>query len=91
MRFRLLLLAVTLSLAASCALGDTRYVEIPGGSFRSAIKLTDDTRDKRVVAPFRMRERLVSNAEFLAFVGSEPRWRRDSVAVLFATPGYLSH
>ncbi|MEX3967482.1 formylglycine-generating enzyme family protein [Paraburkholderia sp. EG286B] len=91
MRFRLLLLAVTLSLAASCALADTRYVEVPGGSFRSAIKLADDTRDKRVVAPFRMRERLVTNADFLAFVSGEPRWRRDRVAVLFATPGYLSH
>lgn len=91
MRPRLVLLAAALSVAASCALADARYVEVPGGSLRSAIKLADDTNDARVVAPFLMRERLVTNAEFLAFVSAESRWRRDRVAGLFATPGYLSH
>lgn len=38
-----------------------------------------------------MRERLVTNAEFLAFVSRDSRWRRDRIAVLFATPGYLTH
>lgn len=90
MRPRLLLLAAAFSLAASCALADMRYVEVPGGLFRSAIKSTDDTKDRLVVAPFRMRERLVTNAEFLAFVSANSRWRRDRVAALFATPGYLS-
>ena len=91
MRPRLLLLAAALSLAATCALADTRYVEVPGGSFRSAMKLSDDAKDRLVVAPFRVREKLVTNAEFLAFVRGESRWRRDRVATLFATPGYLSH
>ncbi|QGZ57118.1 formylglycine-generating enzyme family protein [Paraburkholderia acidiphila] len=90
MQPRLRLLATALSLAASCALADTRYVEVPGGAFRSAIKSSGDSNDTLVVAPFRMRERLVTNAEFLAFVGGASRWRRDRVAALFATPGYLS-
>jgi sulfatase modifying factor 1 len=90
MRFPFLLLATALSLAASCAFADVRYVDVPGGSFRSAIQLTDKAEDVTVVAPFRMRDRLVTNAEFLAFVRSEPRWRRDQIAAVFATRGYLS-
>jgi formylglycine-generating enzyme required for sulfatase activity len=89
MRSRLLLLAVALSLAASCAFADARYVEVPGGAFRSAIKLTDEPGDRVDVAPFRMRANLVTNADFLAFVSREARWRRDRVAALFANSGYL--
>lgn len=33
----------------------------------------------------------VTNAQFLAFVESNPQWRRDRVARLFAEPGYLGH
>jgi formylglycine-generating enzyme required for sulfatase activity len=33
----------------------------------------------------------VTNAEFLAFVLKQPRWRRDRVATLFADAGYLAH
>jgi len=33
--------------------------------------------------------RPVTNAEFLAFVRSNPRWRRSRVPTVFADPGYL--
>jgi formylglycine-generating enzyme required for sulfatase activity len=42
------------------------------------------------VAPFRLDVRPVTNAEFLAFVTAEPRWRRSQVPGLFADPGYLA-
>lgn len=90
MRTRFLLLAAAISVTASCAFADARYVEVTGGSFRSAVKLTDDTGDKLSVAPFRMRSSFVTNAEFLAFVNNDARWRRDRIAALFATRGYLS-
>jgi formylglycine-generating enzyme len=90
MRTRLLLLVAALSVSASCAFADARYVDVTGGSFRSAVKLTDDAGARLSVAPFRMRTRFVTNAEFLAFVSNEARWRRDRIAALFATRGYLS-
>jgi formylglycine-generating enzyme len=90
MRPRLLLLAAALAVSASCAFADARYVEVTAGSFRSALKLTGEPEDRLAVAPFRMRARYVTNADFLAFVSSEARWRRDRIAALFATRGYLS-
>lgn len=43
------------------------------------------------VAAFEMDEHAVTNAQFLAFVRSSPRWQRSQVTPLFADPGYLSH
>lgn len=90
MRTRLFLFAAALSMSVSCAFADARYVEVTGGTFRSAVKLTDEAGDRLLVAPFRMRASFVTNAEFLAFVSTEARWRRDRIAALFATRGYLS-
>jgi formylglycine-generating enzyme required for sulfatase activity len=42
------------------------------------------------VAPFRLDVRPVTNAEFLAFVTAEPRWRRSQIPALFADAGYLA-
>ncbi len=33
----------------------------------------------------------VTNADFLAFVKAQPKWRRDHVKALYADAGYLSH
>lgn len=41
------------------------------------------------VAAFFLDETPVTNADFLAFVKSEPRWRRDRAPRLFAEEGYL--
>lgn len=42
------------------------------------------------VAPFLLDERPVTNAEFLAFVTREERWRRSRAPRAFADAGYLS-
>lgn len=85
---RSLLLASLLALSVVPAAA-AEYVRVPGGTFRSALAQEGGTRAVAVAA-FRMRATPVTNAEFLAFVQREPRWRRDRVAALFATPGYLS-
>jgi formylglycine-generating enzyme required for sulfatase activity len=43
------------------------------------------------VDAFLLARRQVTNAEFLAFVEREPRWRRDRVRRMFADEGYLAH
>jgi formylglycine-generating enzyme required for sulfatase activity len=47
--------------------------------------------DEVEVAAFRLAVRPVTNVEFLAFARANPRWRRSTVAPLFAEDGYLSH
>jgi len=43
------------------------------------------------VEGFWLDERPVTNAEFLAFVRENPRWRRSRIPELFADSAYLSH
>src|SRR3546814_2867349 len=74
--------------AALAAAGNS-WVQLPGGSFRWALKY-EDVR-KVEVAPFELQRRPVTNAEFLAFVKAHPQWRRDRVATVLAEPRYLSH
>ncbi len=50
-------------------------------------------RDGRKTIPvdaFLLEQRAVSNAQFLAFVAADPKWRRSRVSPLFADAGYLS-
>jgi formylglycine-generating enzyme required for sulfatase activity len=44
-----------------------------------------------VIKRFRLDRTPVTNAQFLAFVEKQPKWRRDRVARLFADAQYLSH
>ena len=69
--------------------GGTGWVKLPGGAFRSALKY-EDAREVKI-APFELQKRPVTNAEFLAFVQSHPKWRRDQAASVLAEPRYLSH
>lgn len=82
--------ACTLMLFAMPVLAHGRYVRVAGGSFHSALRLDANAPAKVMVRPFRMRTEPVSNAEFLAFVEREPRWRRDRAVGLFASDGYLT-
>ena len=66
------------------------YVAVPGGDFTTALRYEDAPGAVRI-APFRMMSRPVTNVEFLAFLQSRPQWRRDSVAPVFASTGYLAH
>lgn len=43
------------------------------------------------VAAFHLDRTPVTNAEFLAFVRENPKWRRGSAAEIFVGSGYLSH
>lgn len=82
-------LLLTLPMAGLIA-GVADYVELPGGSFRSALKYEDLKANVRI-APFALMRKPVTNAEFLAFVRSHPDWRRDRVASVLAEPRYVSH
>lgn len=64
------------------------YRKLPGGTFDSVLP-ADGKAAPVTVAPFRLRTEPVSNAEFLAFTQTQPRWRRDRVARLFAESRYL--
>ena len=68
---------------------DADWVQLPGGSFRSALKYEDQPITQ--VAAFELQKRPVTNADFLAFVQAHPQWQRDKVASVFAESRYLSH
>ena len=63
---------------------------IRAGSYRPLYRTATGI-DRVEVAAFALAVRPVTNAEFLAFVGANPDWRRSSVAPLFAEDGYLGH
>lgn len=88
MRARLALACFGLMLALPAVAAD--YVALPGGSFTSVLP-ADDKRAPAQVAPFKLRNELVTNAEFLTFVKAHPKWRRDQVASILADQRYLSH
>jgi len=75
---------------AGLAAGAADYAQLPGGNFRTALKY-EDRKGATRIAPFALMRKPVTNAEFLAFVRSQPQWRRDRVARVFAEPRYLSH
>lgn len=61
---------------------------IPAGSYEPILRGKDEP--PRVEVPaFLLDERPVTNAEFLAFVIANPKWRRGAVSPLFADDGYL--
>ncbi|HEV2679195.1 MAG TPA: formylglycine-generating enzyme family protein [Rhodanobacter sp.] len=66
-----------------------QYVALPGG--RLASVMPADGKDAPAqIAPFRLRTEPVTNAEFLAFVQSHPRWRRDRVPRVLGDGHYLA-
>ena len=63
-------------------------VRVPGGAFRPFYRAPGDGLVR--VATFDLDEHAVTNAEYLAFVGAHPEWRRSRVPRLFADEGYLA-
>jgi formylglycine-generating enzyme required for sulfatase activity len=82
------MLSLTCAVAAADDAG--RWVSLPGGVFRSALQLPDVPDGTRIPA-FELERRPVTNREFLAFVRSHPRWRRDRVPSVLAESRYLSY
>ena len=63
---------------------------IPAGVYAPLLRTTKDAA-KIAVAAFLLDERSVTNADFLAFVKANPKWRRSEVSGLFADSSYLEH
>ena len=63
-------------------------VLIPAGSYEPILRGKDEPVSVAVPG-FWLDARPVTNAEFLAFVRANPKWRRSRVSPLFADPGYL--
>lgn len=90
MRRVVALFASLLSCAAIANAAVQDYATLPGGMFRSALRFEDAKNGLRI-APFQLMRKPVTNAQFLAFVKANPRWRRDRVASVLAESRYLSH
>ena len=85
-RFTALVGAVLTALALQA--GAASYIAVPGGTVLSALARDGDP-GPVAVAPFAMRETLVTQAEFAQFAATHPQWQRDQVPRIFAEPGYL--
>ncbi|HVS51566.1 MAG TPA: formylglycine-generating enzyme family protein [Opitutaceae bacterium] len=74
--------------AQAGAVARADMVVIPAGEYVPLLRGKDDLARVPVTA-FRLDVRPVTNAEFLAFVRENPKWRRSRVSPLFADEGYL--
>jgi formylglycine-generating enzyme len=90
---RFLLLASIAVCLPRIALADGRQTKgmvlIPAGTYSPLFTEKDAPRTV-IVAPFFLDLRPVTNAEFLRFVFSNPKWRRSEVSPIFAETGYLA-
>ena len=77
-------------LVAAGTLPAAEYASLPGGRFASVLPADVKGADT-IVAPFALRREPVTNAEFLAFVKTHPKWQRGNVAPIFAEPRYLAN
>lgn len=85
-RCAVLMLAV---LAGDAMAADADYRAIAGGTLRSVLP-ADGVAAPATVAPYLLRSRPVTNAEFAAFVQRTPAWQRGQAPELLAAPTYLS-
>jgi sulfatase modifying factor 1 len=84
--FALIFIGVLMGRVLAAAEG---MVLIPAGAYEPILR--GENEPARVaVAAFRLDVRAVTNAEFVDFVRTHPRWRRSQISPLFADEGYLS-
>ncbi|AOS43324.1 Serine/threonine-protein kinase pkn1 [Lacunisphaera limnophila] len=85
-------LALASAVAGRCEAVDASVgmQSIPTGAYVPVQRSTQDP-ESVPVAAFRLDERPVTNADFLAFVTAVPKWRRSAVSPLFADASYLGH
>ncbi len=86
----LLLLLVVPAFAGTNPAPRGAMVTIPAGVYVPLSRSVLDAAEVPVPA-FRIDVRPVTNAEFLAFVTANPKWRRSRVSPLFADQSYLRH
>jgi formylglycine-generating enzyme required for sulfatase activity len=65
------------------------FLPVPAAEFRSALPTGKE--DTVKVSGFLLQAHPVTNAEFLAFVQANPRWRRGAVPSALAGGDYLAH
>lgn len=89
-----LLLAAGFALALTASAEDVqrgpRMVRIPAGGYAPPLRAAGEP-ERVAVAAFLLDERPVTNADFLAFVTAQPRWRRSQVSPLFTDEAYLQN
>lgn len=85
-----LLLAVLPAFGQAPAPAEPSVALIPAGAYTPLLRSVKDA-PAVPVAAFRLDVRPVTNAEFLEFVRTHPKWRRAQVSPLFADAHYLSH
>lgn len=79
-------LAAALLAAAPAHAAD--YVPVSGGLFTSVLSGGSANNDPVLVAPFALRSKVVTRAEFAAFMASHPQWQPANVAPVFADASY---
>lgn len=93
-RRSLLVLALASAMAGRCESTDTTasagMQTIPAGVYVPLQRSTKDP-EQVPVAAFRLDTAPITNADFLAFVTANPKWRRSAVSRLFADASYLEH
>lgn len=82
--------ALGLGLAAGAGAADTELVPIPAGRYTPLLRSVKEPAVVEV-APFLLEATPVTNAQFLAFLTANPKWRRSQVSRLFADASYLEH
>ncbi len=78
-----------LAAAAAQAYADNPFHPVPGAHFLTV--LPDSKQPEVSVRRFEMQQHPVTNAAFLAFVKTQPKWQRGTVSPLFADADYLGH
>lgn len=77
--------------------GMSDMANIPAGLYRPLYQVSDMDRSATVVEPaiavppFLLDRKAVTNADYLAFVRSHPKWKRSRIPGLFADENYLAH
>jgi len=89
MRGRLSLAGTLLLWAGAAAADGNPFLPVAGGEFRSA--LPSGRQDAVAVRGFLLQRHPVTNAEFLAFVGTHREWRRGLAPRILADSDYLGH
>lgn len=84
---RALLCFLVLTSAASAQ----EWVPLPAQPTFASVLAYEDSEGKVAIAPFDLMTTPVTNAQFLAFVTTHPKWRRGGVPTVFAEARYLQH